>query len=602
MRARHATLALIMVLGSGSGLCLRAADAADALGQSGPQANPQAGARPGQAAGQPTPETLAGEDRAVPTAQPTPEADESGPAAVSRTQQVAPSFALPAFVVTGGGEHQALAHRGDLGGLLDTSGGIKTSPGESGAGKDQRATEAMRATPEEETYTPRPRYGQLTASYGLGNTLNLDGLLAGEQGPLYGWLEGGTHFSDGGPLSGYALQPDQRHDSRVAGLGGWRVDDAQLLELAADGAWRSRRWTRSPLPDAWLQRWQSGGSAAWEGDWQGMSGRVQVLGRDAGLRVPDEGAYSESDAGVEAGFEKSLNGRTGRALLEAGLRFEELDQDAAASSHALPLGKAWLESRFEPWGGSRLGLGLQGDLAGGSNGAFQLGPRFDFEQRLARALGLRLGFGTGLDVSRLTGDAFAQDPLLPNPSLAPSRRVADFKGALTWSPLPGLSLEAAGFVRQDEDAFMPDDPAQRGLWTDTSVGILRVQGGSLSERMEWGPWWQELSGLGQQGLLPESGGLTPTFLPAWTGSAAFGFRQAPWKAELRLKAQGERQARLEGGWSLAPQWDLSARAGFDVNASCTVFVEGDSLAGAVCDWPDYTDPAPYAGLGIKLSF
>jgi hypothetical protein len=33
-----------------------------------------------------------------------------------------------------------------------------------------------------------------------------------------------------------------------------------------------------------------------------------------------------------------------------------------------------------------------------------------------------------------------------------------------------------------------------------------------------------------------------------------------------------------------------------------LFVEGDSLAGAVYDWPGYTDPSPYLGLGAKLRF
>ena len=546
-----------------------------------------------------TPEALVGEDRAVPTALPTPEADEAGPSAVTRTQQVAPSFALPAFVITGGGERQALAQRGDMGAALDTSGGIKTSPGEAGAGKDQRATEAQRATPQDETYTAKPRYGDLSAAWGIGQAYALDGLLAGEQGAWYGWLEGGAHGDNGGPRTDGALAPALRNDERVEGLSGWRPGPDALLELSADGEWRALRLALAP-GGGWMQRSRGGAALALEGVWQGATLRVQAHGGDALLLLPAAG-YAEDRIGAELTAVKNFNGRTGSALLEAGLDADRVDQRPAQGGRSLTLGKAWLESRFEPWTGARLGLGLQGDLASGGASAYQLGPRADFEQRLLRSLGLRLGFGTGLGLSSLDGEAFRQDPLLPNPGLKPSRRVADGKAALLWQPLEELSVEAGAFVRQDEDAYLPDDPSRNGLWTDTAVGILLVRGLSVGERLARGPWWQQADGLWQSGALPDLGA-TPTFLPPWKASIAVGFKSGPWSAELRLKGQGPRQALLAGGWSVPAQWDAQARVAWAWSDGLSLFVEADSLSGAAADWPGYTPPTPGADAGVKLSF
>ncbi|HTB21962.1 MAG TPA: TonB-dependent receptor [bacterium] len=548
------------------------------------------------ASGASTPEALVGEDRGVPTALPTPEADAGGPLMLSRSAQAAPSFALPAFVITGGGERQDLEQRGDLGTSLDTSGGIKTSPGETGAGQDQRATEAVRAAPQDETFTPTQHYGELTASYGLGNTLKVDGMLAGEQGPWYGWLDGGTHFSDGGPLPSSALEPAQRYDGSLDGKGGWRMDPGDLFEAAADGAWRSLRLT-SFGGDSWEQRSQGGASLDWEGDWLGLTPRIQVQGREAQIGLPGY-SYSEESGGLEATAEKSLGGALASALLDGGLDLGLLDQRGSFPGRSLENGAVWAEVHLEPWSGGRLGLGFRLDWDLGPDPAVLPGPMVEFEQRLARDLGLRLEFGTRIDVSSLAVDGFQTDPLLPNARLLPSRRVADFKAALPWAPAGGLSLEAGAFVRQDVNAFLPDPAAQPGLWTDATVGTLRVEGFSLSGRREEGPWWQSLEGVGQTA----ADGVDATFLPHWKGSAALGWKAGPWSAETGLKVQSTRLADLQGSWTIPAQWDWTLKAGFDVNDHLRVFLEGDSLAGAVTEWPGYDDAAPYLGLGAKLLF
>src|SRR5688572_16543684 len=85
---------------------------------------------------------LAGEQESIqrPLARPTlSEPDAGGTVTLSRSAQGAasPSFELPEFVITGGGERKASSRRPDLSTWMDTSGGIKASPSEDEASKGQ---------------------------------------------------------------------------------------------------------------------------------------------------------------------------------------------------------------------------------------------------------------------------------------------------------------------------------------------------------------------------------------------------------------------------------------------------------------------------------
>jgi hypothetical protein len=546
-------------------------------------------------------EALAGEERAAPTAVPTPDEDEGGPKAVSRSQRVAPSFALPAFVVTGGGERQALAARGELGADLDTSGGIKTSPGETGAGKDQRAAEAVRAAPEQETFSSRPAYGEIEGAYGLGNTLNLSGLLGGQKGPYYGWLEGAGHTSDGGPLSASTDQPDERRSGSLSGRGGWRSANGDLVEGGLDGEWRGLRLDRSTEPDAWLQRSRESGDLAWEGSLAGTRSRIQVSGDEARLALP-QGVYNENGANLDWSGQRDTDSRWGRLAVDSEFGLGLLNQSEAGDSRSLTLLKGVVEARGEPWAGARLGLGvLVGAIFGGVN-VGGIAPKLDFEQRLTRALGLRLSYGASADFSRLEGVEFQQDERVPNPKLIPSRRVCDVRGALTYAAGAGLSVEAGGWIRENLDAFLPDDSAETGVWTDTGVGELRVEGLRLGERWGGGHWRENAELLIQQGQLPGLPGDTVTFLPPWKAALSVGWKGKIGWAEGALLGRGQREARLEGGWTLAPDCDLRLRVGKDLRENLSVFAEGDSLAGAVQEFPDGAEASPYLGLGAKASF
>ena len=575
------------------------------------------------AAPTPTPEALAGEDRAAPTAQPTPAGDESGPVSATRAAQAASAFSLPAFVVTGSGERKALASRDDRDQNLDTSGGLKASPGEQGQGKDQREAQASRELPQASTYTPRPAYGQLTVAYGLANTFRAEALAGGDSGPWFGWLQGRGDFSDGGPASADARTLDQRRDAGLDLHGGWKGQDAGTFELGLRGGWRAARWADSALAEPWLDRSRAAADLAWIGPALGVDWRATLAADQAALRVPGLGqAWSEQEEGFGLNVAKAVNGHTGGTLLEAGLDASSLRLESLGAARDLWQGRAWLQSRFEAWSGSRLGLGLQLDMVGGDAQSLLLGPRLNFEQRLWRGLGLHAAFNTGLTVSRLSAlgsvqgqgaepaacpgqdpDVFDQDPRTPGLGLDPQRTVADATAGLAWEAWPGLTLDLGGFLRQDESAFLPDDPGRVGLWSDSLVGRLSVQGLRLKQRWEHGGWWQRLDFQWQQAQLEDRPGWNAALMPGFSGLLALGGAMGPWKGELSLGFLGARPAYLQGGPGLAAGWDLGARLTREINGWFDAFVEGRNLLGSsVQAYPNYPDPAPYAGLGATLRF
>jgi hypothetical protein len=571
----------------------------------------------------PTAEALAGEDRAAPTAQPTPAGDESGPVSAPRSAQAASSFSLPAFVVTGSGERKALASRDDRDQSLDTSGGLKASPGEQGQGKDQREAQASRELPQASSYTARPEYGQLRLAYGLANTFRAEALAGGASGPWFGWLQGRGDFSDGGPASTQARTLDQ---SRMAGLGlhaGWRPSDEEALELGLRGDWRAARWADSALPEPWLDRDRASADLDWMGRALGADWRATLADDQASLRLPGLGqAWVEQEQGVGLNLAKAVNGHTGGTLLEGGVDVSSLRLQSLASVRDLWQGRAWLQSRFEAWSGSRLGLGLQLDLVGGDAQSMLLGPRLNFDQRLWRGLGLHVAFGTGLTVSRLSAlgsvqgrslepaagpgqdpDVFDQDPRVPTLGLDPQRSVANATAGLDWEAWPGLTLDLGGFLRQDESAFLPDDPGRTGLWSDSLVGGLTVEGLRLKQRWEHGAWWQRLDLQWQQTQLSDRPGWSPTFMPDFSGVLGLGAALGAWQGEVSLAVLGPRAAYLQGGPGLASSWDLGARVTREVSDWLSAFVEGRNLLGSpVQAYLDYPDPSPYVGLGVELRF
>ncbi len=556
-------------------------------------------------------EALEGEDQAVPTAVPTAAADEAGPAPVTRAAQAAPTFALPAFIVTGGGEREDLVGRGDLGAGLDTSGGIRTSPGEKGAGQDQRATEAPRAVPADETFTPTPRYAELTASYGLGNTLNLDGLLAGQKGPFSGWLEGGVHSDDGGPLPGTALSPSQNRSARFEGEGAWRIADDRQLEGGLDAAWRSLRLASLP-GGHWLQRQDWGESADYEADSAGGgTQRLSLSAREGNLDVPGFGpaewAYQEDSGGADYDLERSV----AWLLLDAGADLKFLDQRWGASGRSAVQAGVWFEGHVSPWSGARLGLGADLRGVGGGVRAFQAGPRLHFEQGFGPSLGLTADFGTGLSLSDLEASSlpmdgaptvFRSDPLLPNATLGAQREPVDASVALPWRPMDGLTVEPAVFVRELEDAYLPTEGPLLGLWQQADAGTLLIEGARLRERLSVGPWWESAEAVAQDPRLQGEPGLVPAFVPDVTAKFDLGWRRGIYSARAGVDVTGPRQASLTGGWSVPAQADLGFRAACAISPGLTVFIEGDRLAGPAPVWPLDTDPSPYVGVGAKMKF
>ena len=576
---KRLVLALLLALP----LSLRAADA--------PAAN---GAKP---------EALAGEDdKAVPTAVPTPAADVRGPVNVTRSAQGASAFHLPDFVVTGSGERKAMARRdGQASTGLDTSGGFKTSPGEKGAGKDQLETKAERSSPEDRTYSAKASDGWLRGAYGLANTGSLDGYVGHSTGPWALGLQGGVHTTDGAALPA-GLGFTQRRDAALQGNLSYALGELDRLDLQADGQTRSRRWARGPA-DASLERDAAEAVATWAGEWEGNALSFEAGGQKASQRLPAVGTlYTEEGGGVALKGQRTLSGRTGQTTLLFDASLEALSQAWSGQRQRL-LWKGSLQSRFEPFNRARLTLGLGVDAISGDDNELLLGPRVLWQQRLSPAWGWEASFTTGLQLSRLRGPEWAQDARLPDPLLGASRQVGDLEVALMWQAAPGLSLEARAFGKQNDAYFMADDPAMSGLWADTPVGGYRELGGQLKARRQGLADWQELLVRYLRPEIADLPGATPTFAPSWTGRAAAGLKLGAWHGSLSVDFRSEQEARLRAGWTQPAAADLGADLGYDFNPAFTAFAEGRNLAAAnVGADPDALDPSPYVGAGVELRF
>jgi hypothetical protein len=547
-------------------------------------------------------EKLAGEDTAAPTAVPTPAGDERGPVQVTRRAQVAPSFDLPAFVVTGSGERQALAHRQDLGGSLDTSGGFKTSPGEQGAGKDQLAAQGGRESLEDLSSTSKPFVGGARLAGGYQTSYAGSGYLAQELGPWSWSLDGDAAATVGGPRQS-GMQDEARSDhGGLRARAGWRRADGLAVNAFGQGAFA----TRVPEPylagqtDALKQGlWEGGvdlssgrGALQWRGQVRGGEASAQALGAD----------LSEGLAGLDLSLGERFSGRTGSAALQLDLGVDSSSLTAPGLRSTRQLLRAALTSHFEAGHNAHLGLGLGLDTAVGDDSALQLGPRLRWDQGLGAGLSLQVRLDSGLRLSRLRRPDTALEPWhLPNPTLKPARLALDGAADLNWQK-ESWSFSAGAFAQQGEDWWLPAATAGSVVAVDTEVRGWRLNGVRAGLGWSQGPWSSGAEARWQWAQLPDLDAL-PTFIPAWSAQAHLGYQAGPWRSRLSLDWTGPRQAALDGSLPLDPSAELSALLAYDLDEAWTFFAEGRNLASQTVEpAPFYPDAAPYVGLGAELRF
>lgn len=547
-------------------------------------------------------EKLAGEDdKAVPTAVPTPMGDERGPVSATRSAQAAPSFDLPAFVVTGSGERQALARRQDLGaGRLDTSGGLKTSPGEEGAGKDQLEAGASRESLEAQDAPSKPFVAGLRLGGGWQPGYDASGYAAQELGPWFWSLDGDAAYSEGGPKRPPMTDKALSDMGGLRGRAGWRDADGSSLALFAEGAFASR--APQPYIAGQTEALKRGRALG------GLEGETRFAG--FGLRSRAEGgAYSgrfagldlyEEQAGLSLDLSRKLSGYTGSALLDAAFSTDSSSMAWAGQRRSRTLLRGALSSRFDMFKGTRLGLGLAADLALGDDSAFVLGPQLRWDQHLAPGWSFNAELLSGLRLSRLKGSS---EPWhAPDPGLKPARLNADAKLDLNWSAKPGLLLSVGAFSQSGEDWHLPSMAPGTVLAVDSAVRGFRLMGLRAGARWEDGPWSSRLEAALQHAQLPDLAGwasFTPAFTAHWDGAWA----QGPWKATLGLDLLGARHAALDGSLPQEPSAALSAGLSYAINEAWSVYGEGRNLAAQTLEpAPYYPQAAPYVGLGLELRF
>lgn len=550
-------------------------------------------------------EKLAGEDdKAVPTAVPTPLGDDRGTVSATRTAQAAPSFDLPAFVVTGSGERQALARRQDLGlAALDTSGGIKTSPGEQGAGKDQLEAAGGRESFESLSGASKPFVAGLRL--GAGWQPGYDGAAyIAQQLEAWSWsLDGDAAYSEGGPKRGPMRDRALADQGGLRARVGWRGEDGSAINAFGRGAFA----TRAPQPyivgqtDA-LRRGAFSGGLEGESLLAGTALRGRAGGGSASLRAVGSELF-EDHANLDLELSRRFSGRTGSAFLEAALGVDSSSQSFGGVRRSRSLLRGSLLSRFEVIKGTRLGLGLAVDAASGDDQALQLGPVLRWDQRLGSGLSLNLSLDSGLRLSRLKSSEGAGEAWhAPDPALKPAHLALDAKADLHWLAAPGLRFSVGAFSQEGEDWFLPSASSGSVLAVDRAVRGWRLQGLRAGQRWAQGPWWQSAEALLQRAELPDLAGWA-SFTPAFSARLSGGWAQGPYSIQASLQVLGARHGALDGSLPMEPSADLSARAAWDLNDAWSLYAEGRNLAAQVVEpAPYYPAAAPYAGLGLELRF
>jgi len=99
-------------------------------------------------------------------------------------------------------------------------------------------------------------------------------------------------------------------------------------------------------------------------------------------------------------------------------------------------------------------------------------------------------------------------------------------------------------------------------------------------------------------------GWKATFSAPYWARLGLGAKRGLISGELRLAYLAPRETSLTGATApLAEAWDLGAKLAYEWGPSLSVFAEGRNLlAQPVMDYPDFAQPAPYAGLGAEMRF
>lgn len=549
-------------------------------------------------------EQLAGEKEEPKTqARPTEAAaDEAGPTQLTKSSKpLQPSFELPEFVVTGGGSRKVSAARPELGTWMDTSGGIKASPSEKGASKDQLGAQAPKQVLDKLTETAVPAYGQARLLYGAANTLHADAFYGREFEDWHLFGAASHASSDGGPVQpSYTLNQSSRSSAELrAGM------DLYGGKLSADlkGQWRSRLWTLNPAPAPRMDRsWTTAGLSYQAPPSKELRYSLRLSNDKAFAILPGIGThYTEGLLKLSGEGERDIFTKRSRTQVKGEAYIAEFCQN---NGSRLPyLFGVSLLSRFQPWPGATLGLGLSLDGMVRDVDGLLVAPRAEFEQRLGSGLGFWARFRPRLELPSLQA-LFEKDPALPSPTAKPSRDRYHVEAGLTVNFPKNIALEVKGLARHNEDASLLDDPLLSGVWTTKNVREMRVLGASATLRVPLEESFRlALSGSYTKTELPEDPSLVASFAPEVRGRAALEFSEGDWAGALHADYTGERQARLMGNAGLPTQIDLGASAQWEFIEHWRLLAEAGNLMGQkVQEFPGYPEPAPYVGAGLAVEF
>ncbi len=565
-------------------------------------------------------EALAGQE--IPTSRtskPAVQAPEAG-APFSLTRQPStnePFFKLPEMVITGEGEAKMDKARGEFRLNLDTTEGVRASPGEQGASKNQAGAQSGKLNLEEVTYTARTSYGHLEGSWGTADTGLLDLLFGQELGAWDYLVQAGGRQSDGAPVAATLADGTPLGDrnpswrrGRILGQVSWQVGARNRLQAQVSGDERQLALPYITQAGQDLERARQSARLTWEGTYPGLFNQTINLRHDeAQLLLPGQGqAFQESLTRLRGRWEKDLSLDGGGFSLSLDGNLGYVGQSAALGAGGLgqgfPLGGLEFHDRFAPFTGAHLGLGLGLSWVGGDHSGFLLAPLLDWEERINSQVDLFVSFNPGQTRPFFSGALFEQDPVLPNPALNPSQDDWAGRAGLRGSWFGSLSLELAGFARQTENTIVLDDPAGRHLWSPVNTGRSRVAGGDLDEQYAFLPGFEQFLQLRlQQGTNLDDPSLHLTYLPQQRVRLGVKGAWGAFLGQASLDALAARYVSQTGSAQAPASLGLNLKLGWQAREWLEVFVQGDNLlAQDVEDWWGYPEARPTVGAGVDLYF
>jgi hypothetical protein len=545
--------------------------------------------------------------------------EEEGPRTLTRSaSSSAPSFKLPEYVIVGSGEQKTVYQRPQLNFQVDTSGGIKTSPGEHQASKNQLSLQERQELSPGDFFDSRPFYGRLLLAYGWRNTFTSEAFWGQQLDSFFYLFKFARTFSDGGPLPLGTFGLHQFGQDQLYTQAGWQFNPEQKLTVEAGGYWRHALMPASEISVPRVKRSLAHILVAWDGIAPGyfQESILDLSYKNYQIILPFSGtAYVQNDLKIGFDFQKEFFSRHNSNWLQGQAVLTNVNQkDLIAeinSSRELFLLEAALGTRLVPWQGARLNLNLGLDWLSGARPSgsttspddMLLSVRAAWDQRLHSKIDFFARFWPKLIPPWLDNSMFNQDPVILNTNIYPVKELVDLSAGFRVRSWSGFLFETAVFYKLREDHFMLNEIIVPGLWSQAQVKRLRTYGFNFKQEWSWSWGLEQFSRYIWQDYFKEQDFLTNTFFPENTFETGVNFKDINWYLETSVRVVSGQKTSLDGSGDLNSFVDWGAQIQYKGFKNWVLFLRlNNLLAQTIADFPLYTYAAPHAQAGWIYKF